>query len=149
MSADPLHLIQATKPASSGFRKEKYTLDVKTIQSKMQFCIRLDFMQHSHLSVTRRLNGSRQQKQMGEGRAEKEEELYPMSLVCCCQCLAASLFIWQISARIRLFYNSKYVLPFLQIKILKLIPKSKLFRLQYFHFTFLYFGRFSALRLLK
>lgn len=43
MSAGSLHLIQATKPASRGFRKGKYTLDVKTVQSKMQFCIRIRF----------------------------------------------------------------------------------------------------------
>lgn len=104
MSADSLHLIQATKRAAG-----------------------LDFMQRSHLSVTWRLNGSRHGEQTGEGRAATEQELYPVSLVCCCPSLAASPFIWKISARIRLLYNLKYVLHFLQIKVLTLIPKSKLF----------------------
>lgn len=43
MSAGSLHLSQATKPGSSWFRQGEHTLDVKTIQSKMQFCIRIKF----------------------------------------------------------------------------------------------------------
>lgn len=116
-SAGSLQLSQATKPGSSGFRKGKYTLDVKTVQSKMQFCIRIKF----HAAFTSQHKLEAKQRQMtetnGGRRAVKESELYPMSLVCCCQSLAALPFIWQITARIRLFYNSKYVYLSYKLKI--------------------------------
>lgn len=68
MSADPLHLIQATKPASSGFRKEKYTLDVKTIQSKMQFCIRIRF----HAAFTSQRNPEAKWQQTAEANGGRK-----------------------------------------------------------------------------
>lgn len=62
MPADSLPLIQATKPASSAFRKGKYTLDVETIQSKMQFCIRIRF----HAAFTSQRNLKAKERQMTE-----------------------------------------------------------------------------------
>jgi len=62
MSAASLHLTQATKPASSGFRIGKCTLAVKTIQSKTQFCTRIRF----HAASTSQRNLEATQQQMTE-----------------------------------------------------------------------------------
>lgn len=121
------------------------------LRAKSSSALGLDSMQHSYLSITWRFKQQQTTEANGGGRAGIQEELYCTLLVCCCQSLCASQFIWQrqISARITLLYNFKDVLPFLQITNLKLIPKSKPFILQYFNFTLPYFGSFSALRLLK
>lgn len=144
-----LYSSNLSKPASSGFTKGKYTLDMEPVESKIQLCIRIRF--HAAFLSQHNLEVKQQQttEANGGGRAGTQEELYCTLLVCCCQSLCASQFIWQISARITLLYNFKDILPFLQITNLKLIPKSKPFILQYFNFTLPYFGSFSALRLLK
>lgn len=70
MSADPLHLIQATNAAPSVFRKGRCTLELQRLfRAKCSSALGLDSMQHSHLSRTQRQNSGRQQKQ-----TDKEEQ---------------------------------------------------------------------------
>lgn len=86
MSAGSLHLIQATNAASSGFRKGRCTLELKAVQSKMQFCMRIRF--HAAFPSQQNPEAKRWQgtEAKGEGRAINEEELLP-----CCWNAAVSL----------------------------------------------------------